>query len=168
METMTRKEHDELKAIVPDIGESGYYFRIFNGKRNYAPPSDQSEWFRFVSIRLRNWTSEFEADGDSIGVVTPWHYPQFDMPTVTPADVERVLATIKADGPWRADPRSTTESWVGVAVAKALTLNLQHPAAKRAVTNLIKDLLGAGRLIQVKRPDRHRDERDYVEVAAVT
>ena len=168
METMTRKERDELKAIAPDIGEPGYYFRVFNGKRNYAPPSDQSVWFKLVNIKLRNWTSEFEDDGDHIGVVTPWHYPQFDMPTVTPADIERVLATIKAGGPWRADARSTIEPWVGIAVAKALTVDLRHPAAKRAVTKLIKDLLGAGRLIRIQGRDRHREKHDYVEVAGVT
>ena len=40
----------------------GFYFRSFNGKRNFAPPADQSDWFKLESIDLRN--------GDNVGVVT--------------------------------------------------------------------------------------------------
>src|SRR5262249_48957036 len=153
---------DDLKDIVPDIGEPGYYFRSFNGKRNFAPPADQSYWFKLENIKPRNWTSDFEDDGDNIGVVTPWHYPRFDMPRITPADIDRVLMATRAGGPWRADARSTTEQWVGVAVARALTLDLRHPAAKRAANDLIKELLRTGRLIQIKGRGPHREKHDYV------
>jgi hypothetical protein len=163
MDVMTRKERDELKTIVPDIGEPGYYFRAFNGKRNFAPPSDQSDWFRYVSVRLRNWSSEFEDDGDSMGVVTPWQYPAATIPITTTTEVDRACAVIRAGGPWRHDPRSTQEPWVGVAVARALGLDLLDQRVKRAVAGLVRDWLAAGRLRRVMRPDARRQQRAYVE-----
>jgi AAA domain len=38
LETMTRKERDDLVAIAPSIGEPSYYFRAFNGKRRVRAP----------------------------------------------------------------------------------------------------------------------------------
>jgi hypothetical protein len=43
---------DELIAAVPDIGEAGWYFRVFNGKRNFAPPADESKWFKHVNVEI--------------------------------------------------------------------------------------------------------------------
>jgi DNA polymerase len=68
METMSSKEHAELKAVLPELMLAGYYFRSFNGKRNFAPPADQSDWFKLESILLLN--------GDNVGVVTRWQYPE--------------------------------------------------------------------------------------------
>jgi hypothetical protein len=45
----------------------GYYFRAFNGKRNFAPPAEASDWFKIESLVLAN--------GDNVGVVTGWRYP---------------------------------------------------------------------------------------------
>jgi hypothetical protein len=165
LETMSRKERDELLPIMPDIGEPGYYFRAFNGKRNFAPPSDQSDWFRFVSVKLRNYTSEFEDDGDDIGVATPWQYPKVELPTITEATREAVLAAIKAGGPWRASARSSKEPWIGVAIASVLCLNLLDPRVKKQVAKLVRELLAAGVLRLVNDPDQHGDTREYVEVA---
>jgi hypothetical protein len=46
---------------------AGFYFRSFNGKRNFAPPAAESDWFKLESILLAN--------GDDVGVVTMWTYP---------------------------------------------------------------------------------------------
>jgi hypothetical protein len=35
--------------------------------RNFAPPADQSDWFKIGSVVLNN--------GDDVGVVMPWEYP---------------------------------------------------------------------------------------------
>jgi hypothetical protein len=67
LETMSAKEHAELKAVQSGLALAGYYFRSFNGKRNFAPPVDQSDWFKLESIELHN--------GDAVGVATPWQYP---------------------------------------------------------------------------------------------
>ena len=67
METMSEKEHAELLAIRPDMLARGYYFRGWDGKWNFAPPAEQSDWFRLESVVLAN--------GDNVGVVTSWTYP---------------------------------------------------------------------------------------------
>jgi hypothetical protein len=167
LETMTRKERDDLVAIVPDIGEPGFYFREFNGKINFAPPTDQSNWFKLLGVKIHNWTSEAANDGDNIGVATPWRYPRVEMPTITDADIERALAEVRAGGPWRADTRSSREVWVGVPIANALGLNLLDVRVKRAVVKLVKNWLAAGRLRRVERTDQNREKREYIEVAAV-
>jgi hypothetical protein len=164
LETMSRKERDELRSVMPDISEPGYYFRAFNGKRNFAEPTDQSDWFKFISIKLRNYTSEFEDDGDNIGVITLWQYPRVELPLINEAARTVALAAIKAGGPWRANPRSTKEPWVGVAIATALCVDLLDLRIKNLIHKLVKEWLAAGLLKLVKRPDQHGDDREYVEV----
>jgi AAA domain len=68
LETMSTKEHVQLLEIQPELMPPGFYFRAFNGKRNFAPPADQSDWFKLESIVLLN--------GDNVGVVTEWTYPE--------------------------------------------------------------------------------------------
>ena len=62
------KEHEQLREIQPDMLPPGFYFRSFNGKRSFAPPADQSDWFKIESVVLAN--------GDDVGVATPWEYPE--------------------------------------------------------------------------------------------
>ena len=78
LDTMSTKEHEQLAAIAPDMLPPGFYFRVFNGKRNFAPPAALSEWFKLESVVLAN--------GDNVGVVTAWQYPE----TFTAAPPETV------------------------------------------------------------------------------
>jgi hypothetical protein len=55
---------EQLMAIAPDMLPAGFYFRAFNGKRNFAPPAAESDWFKLESLMLAN--------GDDVGVVTMW------------------------------------------------------------------------------------------------
>ena len=64
---MSGAEHKQLVNIQPDMLPPRFYFRAFNGKRNFAPPADQSEWFKLENLVLQN--------GDEIGVATSWAYP---------------------------------------------------------------------------------------------
>lgn len=89
-ETMSAKEHAELKAVQPELMAPGYYFRSFNGKRNFAPPADQSDWFKLESVELRN--------GDNVGVVTPWQYPA-TWSDLSPELIDRILEEIGAGLP---------------------------------------------------------------------
>ena len=52
LETMTEKEHEQLLGIAPDMLAPGFYFRGFNGKRNFAPPAEQSDWFKLENIEI--------------------------------------------------------------------------------------------------------------------
>jgi DNA polymerase I-like protein with 3'-5' exonuclease and polymerase domains len=67
MDKMSAKEHEELREIQPDMLPPGHYFRTFSGKRSFAPPADQSDWFKIENLTLAN--------NDNVGVVTPWRYP---------------------------------------------------------------------------------------------
>ena len=84
-ETMSAKEHEQLSEIDPDMLPPGHYFRSFNGKRSFAPPADQSDWFKIESFELFN--------GDNVGVVTPWRYPA-STATVAPEIVKNIIAEI--------------------------------------------------------------------------
>ena len=84
-ETMSEKEHKQLLDIAPDMLPPGYYFRSFNGKRSFAPPADRSDWFKIESMELAN--------GDNVGVVTPWVYPA-SMAAVPPDIAKKIIAEI--------------------------------------------------------------------------
>jgi hypothetical protein len=43
------------------------YFRVDQGKANTKPPAKKATWHKFESVILDN--------GDNVGVVTPWEYP---------------------------------------------------------------------------------------------
>ncbi|MGO9049748.1 MAG: AAA family ATPase [Xanthobacteraceae bacterium] len=167
LETMARAEWEKLKQVVPGMKDAGYHFRGFNGKRNFAPPSDRSDWFVHESIILNNSDPDFfDDEGDNVGVVTPWFYPHVKMPAVSEADIAAALAKIKAGGPWRLDPRSRKEQWVGIPIAQVLCIDLLDPRLKAGVVKLVSDWPGAGRLTRVTRSDAHREPREYIEVAA--
>jgi len=85
MEKMTAKEHEELKQIQPDMLSPGHYFRAFSGKRSFAPPADQSDWFEVKNVTLLN--------GDNVGMVTRWCYPA-SQETIVPEVIERIVAEI--------------------------------------------------------------------------
>jgi RecA-family ATPase len=138
LETMTNKERDEIIQIKPDLKPAGFYFKMFAAKRNFAPPADQADWYVHESVKLRNARSEFENDGDDVGVVAMWRYPKIDLPKMDENNVERVLAAIKQDGPWRADRRAK-ERWVGVPVARALVLDLLDKRAAKAVAKTVAE-----------------------------
>jgi DNA polymerase I-like protein with 3'-5' exonuclease and polymerase domains len=67
LDIMTAKEHKDLAGIAPDLLPPGFYFRAFSGRRSFAPPADQSDWFKRESVELAN--------GDNVGVATVWQYP---------------------------------------------------------------------------------------------
>src|SRR5262249_55624692 len=67
LDVMSTKEHEQLAGIAPDLLPPGFYFRAFSGRRSFAPPADQSDWFKRESIELAN--------GDNVGVATVWQYP---------------------------------------------------------------------------------------------
>jgi AAA domain len=85
LDGMSAKEHKELARISPDMLPPGFYFRAFSGKRSFAPPADQSNWFKRENIELAN--------GDNVGVATPWEYPA-SQENVAPEIVERVITEI--------------------------------------------------------------------------
>lgn len=163
METMTKKEHDEARQINPDLKPRGYYFRVFNGKRNFAPPADESLWYQYESVKLQNHQSEFEDDGDSVGVIKRWRYPKVDLPQLTDANVEMILKAIRSGGPWRADSRARSD-WIGIPIADAILIDLLKD--RKAVTKLIDQLERAGKLKRRRAKDARTGKmRDFLEAS---
>ena len=67
------------------------FFRVDAGKANLAPPADQADWHRLVSVDLGN--------GDNVVVVTQWTWPNaFD--GVSVHDLRKVQSAVAA-GRWR-------------------------------------------------------------------
>jgi hypothetical protein len=54
LDVMSDKEHEQLSGIQPDMQPAVFYFRAFSGKRSFAPPADQSDWFERKSVVLAN------------------------------------------------------------------------------------------------------------------
>ena len=88
---MNKAQYTELKELMGDkeISPAGYFFRTFNGKRNFAPPAEESNWLKYESIKLRNHRSVFEDDGDRIGVITTFKYPEVSQPNISERDIQR-------------------------------------------------------------------------------
>jgi hypothetical protein len=133
LETMSKEEAQRQK-----IKNHRSYFRAFSGKLNFAPPTDQSDWYRFVSVQLDNAGTLFGGDGDSVGVVESWQHPgavEVEIGTDKADAIKRALAS----GQWREDPRAAM--WAGKAVGHVLGLDPEDDAAaiKKAIKKLIED-----------------------------
>jgi hypothetical protein len=155
-------EEEALKGGIVDGRRR--YFRVTDGKNNLALPLDRLDWFRSESIFLGNGDpSDPDDKGDDMGVVTAWEWPNA-MAGVSEADVEKVKEAIRA-GKWRY--HHGAKEWVGHAVAKALGLgDVGNKGIDRTkVTTMINIWVHNGVLKVVKRKDKKRMTREFVEVA---
>jgi hypothetical protein len=132
------------------------FFRAINDKTNLAPPVSLSVWFKLASV----WLDNAPGGGDSVGVVTPWTWPD-PLAGISGNDFERVAAVIRASD-WRKDVRSG--QWVGKAVAKALDLDVESKAEKAKIIGLLKSWFSSGSLTIVEGFDHQRRPREYVQV----
>ncbi|MBL8773896.1 MAG: AAA family ATPase [Phenylobacterium sp.] len=71
---------EEEAATVGLMKARRYYFRVDNGKANLTPPPDRSAWFKFEGVDLGN--------GDNVGVVTSWDWPEDSAPRHAPAKLK--------------------------------------------------------------------------------
>jgi hypothetical protein len=149
LETMTKEEAAKL-----NIEHPGYYFRSFSGKRNFAPPTHKSTWFRFQNVELNNNGPLF---GDEVGVVTSWEHPGAQALDLT---LDKIIAIQQrvANGQWREDARAAM--WAGKAVALALGLE----AADGRIKDVLKRLLQDGFLQVQPGVDEHRHTKLFVVV----
>ncbi len=161
---LNRMTEDEAKRYGIEQERRRRYFRTYDDKNNRAPPSDDSDWFRMVSVLLGNAApDDVESDGDNMGVVVPWSPPDA-FEGVTVDHLRRVQALI-ADGEYKDHP--TSKPWVGEAIAEVLGLSTEKGAvADRAkITGILKTWIDNGALKRVqKRDPQKREDRWYVEV----
>ncbi|MFF9552738.1 AAA family ATPase [Methylobacterium fujisawaense] len=134
------------------------HFRVDNGKANLAPPPEGTTWFKLASVSLGN--GFLGMDGDSVGVVTRWKWPD-PLDEVSVSDLRAAQQAVSA-GRWRENVQSGT--WVGKAIASALKLSLDNPAHKEKVKRLLKIWISTGMFQVVTGFDDQRHERAFVEV----
>jgi hypothetical protein len=155
--TMSKSEAE--KAKVPE-SDRRLYFRAENGKANLAPPAENANWFKLVSVDLNNAGPMLF--GDAIGVVTAWEYPKVELPVTSDADIRRCQEAIKSDGPWRKDVRAA--KWVGIPIARALGHDLTDSDVKQSIKKLIKQWIEQKLLLIVSGKDNNHEDREFVEV----
>jgi hypothetical protein len=146
------------EAIKAGVENHRSHFRVDNGKANLAPPAENSNWYRIVSVQLGNGRQIPHA-GDSVGVVTSWNWPD-PSEDVTPDEISAVQAAVAA-GEWRENAQAS--NWVGKAIAGVLGLDLTEPSAKVTVKALQKSWVKDGILKLVERKDAKRNPRIFVE-----
>ena len=153
--TMTKDE-----ALRVGVKHPRKYFRVENGKANLFLPPERADWFELKGQQLGNGNA-FGMGGDDIAVVF-----QFKMPDVfdgmTGGDTDRALWELRS-GMWLVNPKAT--SWAGIAVAKALGLDISDAQAKARVKHMLKRWEQSGALRHVRRVDPvTRHERTFYEV----
>jgi AAA domain len=151
---MTKEDAGKL-----GVDEHWRYFCIDDGKGNMAPPQER-EWFRFVSVRLGNGT-ELYPEGDNVGVVANWMPPK-PLADVTSANFEAAAREIRK-GKWKKDSRSN--SWVGIAIARGLGLNLTEEKHKNRVKRVLGAWIKAGSMEEYEETDEQRKTKVFVRVS---
>jgi hypothetical protein len=150
-------EDDAARA---NVENHRLHFRVDSGKANLAP-IEKASWFKLASVPLGN--GALGGDGDHIGVVTSWSWPDaFD--DVTVADLRKVQRII-AGGRWRESVQA--KDWVGKAVAEALSLDTDNKAHRSKITCLLKTWIKNDALRLVEERDERRELRTYVVVGEV-
>jgi hypothetical protein len=110
-----------------------------SGKLNFAPPSENSEWYHTVSIPVMNGALPYiDPDGgnggDDVGVVETWSRPEAE--ELTPGNIEAIKNAV-AKAEWREDVRAAM--WVGKAIAPILGLDPELD--KTQIKQIIRELI---------------------------
>jgi AAA domain/Bifunctional DNA primase/polymerase, N-terminal len=136
LEKMTPEEGKKQK-----IGTYRQYFRAFSGKLNFAPPTENSEWYHIESVPVMNGALPFTMPvggngGDDVGVVEAWSLPE--AAALSPEAIEAIKKAV-ATPQWRADVRAAM--WVGNEIAQVLGLDpeLDKDRIKEVIRKLISE-----------------------------
>jgi hypothetical protein len=154
-----------LNTMTKDEGEKAgverhrSYFRIDTGKVNLAPPPEESEWRKYLSIPLDN--AKGDCPEDWIGVVTAWDWPD-PMASLTVADLIAAQNAVSKGGPWRKD--SQAKEWVGKPIAEALHLDPNAKADRTKIIGALKTWLATKMFKEVEGEDAKRMKRIFIEV----
>jgi hypothetical protein len=143
---------NESEASKAGVKNRRSFFRVQNGKANLMPAPDQADWHQLVSVDIGN--------GDSVGVVTCWTWPDA-FEGVTVSDLRAVQSAIAA-GRWRENSQAT--DWAGHAVARVKGLDVADKAHKAKIVELLKTWIANGMLVVVDGEDEKRMTRKFIEV----
>ncbi|MEM7695293.1 MAG: bifunctional DNA primase/polymerase [Pseudomonadota bacterium] len=143
---------DEAAAF--GIKEAWRHLRVDDGKANYAPRAEAAHWFAHTSVHLAN--------GDNVGVVTPFTLPNAtDGVTVTHLDEVMRLAGEK-EGPERYREDVRAKAWIGHMIADVIGADMEDPADKKRVKASLAMWLKSGALKVVEGDDDKRMPRKFI------
>ena len=144
------KMSNELKAEAGVLDDPATYFAITRDKANLAPVGDR-EWRRMASVELAN--------GDSVGVVEVWTWPDaFDgMSANDLLNVQNAL-----DGKSARYSDQAGDDWAGVIVADVLDLDVV--ADRKRIKKMIEAWLKSGALVKGQKMGPIRKPVPTVEV----
>lgn len=122
------------------------HFQVGDIEGNLAPPSsDYARWFEKISVTTPN--------GESVGVVVPWQWPDAftDLSPDSAIAVRRALVT----APDRARESGQSKSWAGHLIGEVLGIDTSEKAGEAKVKTVIKAWLETGVLAR----EQHHDKR---------
>lgn len=158
---MDKKDGEPLGLDTTQL--SRYLSADDSEKSNLLPPGSARTWFQLTSVDLGN--ADVERDGkhaknDKVRVAAQWEYPDVDLIEPTDEQVQQA-GELMGDKLWRKTSTSK-EDWVGVPVAQALGMDIDHPVHKRRVTKLVKAWIDQGLLVTVlpEKGDKHNNKRE--------
>lgn len=144
--------------------ERRLHFRVDSGKANLAPAaSGGSSWYRLASVTLPNGgkMKGIPLDGDSVGVVTTWQWPDA-MESVTVSHLREVQRRAAQSGPWRESVQSP--DWIGNLIGEVMGLDPASPKDRTTIKAALKTWLANG-MFKVKMiADEARRERKCIVV----
>lgn len=149
-QVLNRMTEEEGRSA--DVENHRHYFRVDNGKSNLAPPADKTDWRKIISHELPN--------GDSVGVVTEWKWPD-PLKDMTAADLRAVQVAIHGKD-YRANIQSA--NWAGRAIAELLGLNAEDKIDRDRIKGMINIWLKSGALKITETRDAKRHLRPVLEV----
>ena len=128
------------------------YFRAYSDKGNLSPPAESSDWYRLQSVQMAN--------GDEVGVVTQWRWPD-PFADISIADLLAVQRAIDGKG---LRENAQARDWVGRAVAEVLGLDCENKRDQTRIKAVLKTWLDNGALVVVEGRDDAGKRRPFVEV----
>ncbi|MBO9377422.1 AAA family ATPase [Sphingomonas histidinilytica] len=153
---LNRMSEEEAKRYGIEDEKRRRYFRVYDDKNNRAPPSDQSDWFRMLSVELGN--DDF--GGDNMGVVVPWSPPD-PFEGVSVDHLYRVQCLIE-QGEYKA--HHSASNWAGQAVASVFGLDVDDKASRARIINMLRVWVTNGALVVDERRDANRQIKKYLVV----
>ena len=142
----------ENEASQAGVKNRRAFFRVDDEKLSMAPPAEKSDLYQTIGVDLGN--------GDNVGVVTTWKWPDV-FEGVTTYDLREVQAKIRG-GQWRESSQS--KQWAGLAVAEVLKLDASDKAHRAKINGLLRIWLATGMLRSVEGKDERSETRLFIEV----
>jgi hypothetical protein len=128
------------------------YFRVTHDKENLAPASNNADWFHIVSVHLAN--------GDDVGVVTRWAWPN-PFNGVTATHLLAVQHAVDGKG-YRASVLA--KDWVGHVVGKLLQVDTTNKGGRYRINTILKTWIENGALVRSIVPGTDRHGHPIIEV----